>query len=130
MSCVQAFATLSQIQTERRFQKATRHFSDTKPRHLHIRSLKAVRPPTMKRRYLLLRAKAGPLPALAVPIKKMRSRRSLAFITRERADHTLQRTRHERRGCNPPVPWAGSLYWSLGDFTLYGRHESKTGYRG
>ena len=24
-------------------------------------------------------------------------------------NHALQRTRHERRGCNPCVPWAGSL---------------------
>jgi hypothetical protein len=27
-------------------------------------------------------------------------------------NHALQRTRLERRGCNPSVPWAGSL--SLG----------------
>jgi hypothetical protein len=33
------------------------------------------------------------------------------------ANHALQRTRRERRGCNPRIPWAGSL--SLGRWAAY-----------
>jgi len=37
------------------------------------------------------------------------------------ANHALQRTRHERRGCKRTLSWAGSL--SLGSLGGISRHE-------
>jgi hypothetical protein len=36
---------------------------------------------------------------------------------RTRPNHALQRTRRERRGCNPRVPWIGPRKWPLHSFS-------------